>query len=616
MSGVSRKRAAPRPDSLIGVVRITAGHARIEPFDADGAPVAVGPGGKHGAKDGDAVVATVQSAGRGSGRGRGRGGEPVARIDEVLGALDAPGVDVEIVARRHGCRREFPQDALVAAARLGGIPPKELKKRERFDSPLPVTIDGETARDFDDAIAVAEGPDGGFRLFVHVADVAWYVAPGSPIDREAKARGTSVYFPDRVLPMVPQRLADDLCSLRPGEDKLVQTVVVDFDRRGGVVAARFADGVIRSAARLTYGQVAAFLDGGGMRMPITPEIAAMLRLADLLRDRLEAKRRARGSIDFDLPAPMILLDVEGTMTGITIEPRNRAHRMIEEFMLAANEAVARWLSSKSVPCLFRVHEDPDPVKVEALAVFARSLGLDLRMRREGLRSVDVQRLLDSAEGKPAYPVVVQIALRTMKQARYAPSDTGHFGLAADHYLHFTSPIRRYPDLVAHRALRAARHGARARHGDLAELSEACSLLEREAEAAEREVLEWKKVRFLRGREGETFSGLVTGVARFGLFVQLDGGIAEGLVRVDRLGSEWFEYDAHRHELRGAVTGTTFRLGDPLEVRVERVDALRRRIDLAPMSVPPERGAAPRRPGHNGGGQARARGPRRHGHGRR
>ena len=544
MSGVSRKRAAPRPDSLIGVVRITAGHARIEPFDADGAPVAVGPGGKHGAKDGDAVVATVQSAGRGSGRGRGRGGEPVARIDEVLGALDAPGVDVEIVARRHGCRREFPQDALVAAARLGGIPPKELKKRERFDSPLPVTIDGETARDFDDAIAVAEGPDGGFRLFVHVADVAWYVAPGSPIDREAKARGTSVYFPDRVLPMVPQRLAD------------------------------------------------------------------------LLRDRLEAKRRARGSIDFDLPAPMILLDVEGTMTGITIEPRNRAHRMIEEFMLAANEAVARWLSSKSVPCLFRVHEDPDPVKVEALAVFARSLGLDLRMRREGLRSVDVQRLLDSAEGKPAYPVVVQIALRTMKQARYAPSDTGHFGLAADHYLHFTSPIRRYPDLVAHRALRAARHGARARHGDLAELSEACSLLEREAEAAEREVLEWKKVRFLRGREGETFSGLVTGVARFGLFVQLDGGIAEGLVRVDRLGSEWFEYDAHRHELRGAVTGTTFRLGDPLEVRVERVDALRRRIDLAPMSVPPERGAAPRRPGHNGGGQARARGPRRHGHGRR
>ena len=546
MSGVSRKRAAPRPDSLIGVVRITAGHARIEPFDADGAPVAVGPGGKHGAKDGDAVVATVQSAGRGSGRGRGRGGEPVARIDEVLGALDAPGVDVEIVARRHGCRREFPQDALVAAARLGGIPPKELKKRERFDSPLPVTIDGETARDFDDAIAVAEGPDGGFRLFVHVADVAWYVAPGSPIDREAKARGTSVYFPDRVLPMVPQRLADDLCSLRPGEDKLVQTVVVDFD----------------------------------------------------------------------LPAPMILLDVEGTMTGITIEPRNRAHRMIEEFMLAANEAVARWLSSKSVPCLFRVHEDPDPVKVEALAVFARSLGLDLRMRREGLRSVDVQRLLDSAEGKPAYPVVVQIALRTMKQARYAPSDTGHFGLAADHYLHFTSPIRRYPDLVAHRALRAARHGARARHGDLAELSEACSLLEREAEAAEREVLEWKKVRFLRGREGETFSGLVTGVARFGLFVQLDGGIAEGLVRVDRLGSEWFEYDAHRHELRGAVTGTTFRLGDPLEVRVERVDALRRRIDLAPMSVPPERGAAPRRPGHNGGGQARARGPRRHGHGRR
>jgi ribonuclease R len=587
-------RPAPRPavvpkDVLLGVFQLNAKGAIVVPFDAsDGMPLPIPPAARQGAQSGDAVVVAVIRAGR--------GGNPEAKVTEVLGPVEAPGVDVQVVARRHALRREFPEEVRVAAAKMPrAISPKELSGRERFEDPPVVTIDGETARDFDDAVSVSELPGGGFRLFVHVADVSHYVRPGDAIDLEAQARGTSVYFPDRVYPMVPERLADDLCSLRPGDSRLVQSVVIDYDRKTEVVATRFADGVIRSAARLTYTQVADLLEGRSSQKTLSPEITSMLRRAEALRERLENRRRARGSVDFDLPAPTILLDVEGVMTGIKIEPRNRAHRMIEEFMLAANEAVATWLTTHRVPGLFRVHDNPDPLKIEGLAAFAKSLGLSLKSGRGGVRPGDIQRLLDEAEGLPAYPVVAQLSLRSMKQARYSGEDTGHFGLAAPHYLHFTSPIRRYPDLVVHRALRAARHKAKpALRGDLTELADACSKLEREAEAAERELLDWKKVKFLRGREGEAFAGVVTGVARFGIFVQLDGGIAEGLVRIERLGQEWFEFDPVRHELRGSASGRVHRLGDALNVRVERVDAVLRRVDLMPiLEREPAKDRAPR-----------------------
>ncbi|HEX4823201.1 MAG TPA: VacB/RNase II family 3'-5' exoribonuclease [Candidatus Polarisedimenticolaceae bacterium] len=572
-------RSSEPKKELIGILR----GSIVEPFDADdGPPVAVTSRGN--AREGDAVVATRIPATR-------KHAEE-AKIVESLGNVEAPGVDGEVVARRHHLRRTFPESVRIHAARIDRkIPEAELKKRERFDRPSPVTIDGESARDFDDAIAVEEAAGGGCRLYVHVADVSYYVKANDPIDKEATARGTSVYFPDRVFPMVPERLADDLCSLRPGEDRLVQSVVIDYDKKGNVVATRFADGVIRSAARLTYTQVAEVLDGNGTRLPIAHDVVAMLRSAEVLRARLETRRRARGSIDFDLPAPTILLDVEGVMTGIKVEQRNKAHRMIEEFMLAANEAVAAWMSSRHVPCLFRVHEAPDPVKIDGLAAFARSLGLTLRTKGGEITPGDVQRLLDEAEGLPAFPVVTQLALRSMKQARYAPEDEGHFGLAAPHYLHFTSPIRRYPDLLVHRALRAARTRHRApATGDLEALGESCSTFEREAEAAERELVDWKKVKFLRGREGEAMDGLVTGVARFGIFVQLAGGIGEGLVRVQRLGEEWFEFDPVRHEMRGAKSGRTFRLGDALRVKIDRVDTVLRRVDLSPVD---DRAEAPR-----------------------
>jgi len=603
----SASRPVPRPpivpkDVLLGVFQLTAKGGEVVPFDAsDGPPLPIAASARHGAQKDDAVVVAVVRGGRGGGT--------EAKVTEVLGPVEAPGVDVQVVARRHALRRNFPEEVRVAAAKMAReIPPKELAGRERFEAAPTVTIDGETARDFDDAVSVTEIPGGGFRLFVHVADVSYYVRPGDTIDAEAQARGTSVYFPDRVYPMVPERLADDLCSLRPGEDRLVQSAIVDFDRKGDVVATRFADGVIRSAARLTYTQVADLLEGRGERAPLPKSVAAMLRHAETLRDRLESRRRARGSVDFDLPAPTVLLDVEGVMTGIKIEPRNRAHRMIEEFMLAANEAVATWLSGHQVPCLFRIHDNPDPLKIERLAAFAKSLGLTLKSGRAGVRPGDIQRLLEDAEKLPAYPVVTQIALRSMKQARYSPEDSGHFGLAAPHYLHFTSPIRRYPDLVVHRALRAARHKAKpAVRGDLEALAASCSKLEREAESAERELVDWKKVKFLRGREGEAFAGVITGVARFGVFVQLEGGIAEGLVRIERLGQEWFEFDPVRHELRGSATGKTVRLGDTVKVRVDRVDAVLRRVDLSPIVDREPARARPERPrGRKGTGARRKR----------
>jgi ribonuclease R len=586
-------------ETLLGIFQSGAGGDVVVPFDADeGLPVAVPAGSSGEARDGDAVVAKRQRSVR-------RGGGDAASVIEVLGQVEAPGVDVEVVARRHHLRRGFPEAVRIHAARIARkIPDKELLKRERFDHPDPVTIDGETARDFDDAIAVEEAPEGGCRLYVHVADVSYYVKAGDPIDREAKERGTSVYFPDRVFPMVPERLADDLCSLRPGEDRLVQSVVIEFDKKGHAISSRFADGVIRSAARLTYTQVAEILDGVGARSPVAPEVAQMLRGAEVLRARLEARRRARGSIDFDLPAPMVLLDVEGVMTGIKIEPRNRAHRMIEEFMLAANEAVATWMSSHRVPCLFRIHESPDPLKIDGLAEFAKSLGLALRTKGGEIKPADVQRLLDEAEGMPAQPVLMQIALRSMKQARYAPEDDGHFGLAAPHYLHFTSPIRRYPDLVVHRLLRGLLTGqAGSLPTGLDAVAEECSQSERRAADAERELVEWKKTKFMMERVGEVFDGLVISTAKYGLFVELADLFVEGLVPIDTLPGDEYTYHENVRKVVGKRSRREFSIGDRVKVTLDRVDAAEKKLQFSLYEDEPKRsGGNPRRRVSHGAGR--------------
>jgi ribonuclease R len=553
----------------------------VEPFDpAAPGRVAVPGAFRHAAEAGDAVEVEVL-------RASADGALAEGRVLEVLGAMRRPGTDVEVAARRHSLAREFPSGALEEAARLpGGIPAEERGRRTLFDDPAPVTIDGETAKDFDDAVAVAPISGGGTRLWVHIADVSHFVRPGGALDWAARERATSVYFPGRVIPMLPERLSNDLCSLVPGRERLVQSAIVDFDAEGRVRGVRFADGIIRSDARLTYTEAAEMISGKTPRGTAGARIAAMLRAADRLRETLEAARRKRGSVDLDLPEPKILLDVEGAVTGVAVEERNPAHRLVESFMLAANEAVAARLARAGVPCLFRVHDPPDPAKVDALASFASNLGLRLPQGPDGkVTSRAIQRLLDDAEGRPEQTLLAQVALRSMMQARYDPAVSPHFGLAAKTYTHFTSPIRRYPDLIVHRSLRAfrIRRGAdlEALGAGLAELAAWCSTREREAEAAEREVLEWRKVAWLAGREGDRFEGIVTAVAPFGLFVRLNEALVDGLVRVERLGGDWFDHLPEKQELRGRGTGRSYRLGDTLEVTLTRVDTALRRIDLVP-----------------------------------
>ena len=523
------------------------------------------------------------------------------KVLERLGHLDDPGTDVRVVSEKYGLVPEFPAEVLEEAEglpqRIGRV---ESKERIRFDDPSPVTIDGETAQDFDDAVAVAELPRGGFRLWVHIADVSHFVTTASELDREACRRGTSVYFPGKVVPMLPERLSNGLCSLRPGEDRLVQTAILDFTAKGERRQVRFADGLIRSAARLTYTQVAAVLDGKKRVAGVPAGLMPMLKAANRLRRLLERRRHARGSIDFDLPEPQILLDVEGVMTGITIEPRNRAHRLIEEFMLAANEAVADHLEQRERACMFRVHEPPDPTRVEALAEFVKAFGLELRTSDGAIEPAAIQRLVEQADGRPEERVIGQVALRAMMQARYSAENTGHFGLASPSYCHFTSPIRRYPDLIVHRQLRALRRSAAEPlpGRGLVAVAETSSELERNAEAAERELLVWKKVAFIEDRVGESFDGVVTGVTRFGLFVQLVENLVEGLLRVERLGPEWFEFVESRLELRGADSGRAYRLGDRLRVRVERADRVRQRVDFSLIEPGPACGEK-RRKARNG-----------------
>jgi len=571
----------PRGRTVVGIYSGSHGAGLVVPFDpVERDPLRIPPALAAGAAHGQIVRVEVV-------RRPGAGERASARVLEIVGDSRLPGADVRLVALKYGLHEGFSEGARAAAARLPArIEAAVESARETFDDPAPVTIDPDTARDFDDAIAVTARPGGGYRLFVHVADVSHFVTPGSPVDVEARVRATSVYFPDRVLPMLPERLSDDLCSLRPGVPRLVHTVVLDFDREGAVRRARFADGVIRSAARLTYDEVDEVLAGAPPR-DVPAAVTAMLVRADALRERLEHRRRARGSIDFDLPEPQIVFDEAGNVSGVAVSPRTNAHRLVEECMLAANEAVAERLERTSGACLYRIHERPDPDKVEALSEFALALGIDWRPDPDAVTPRDFQALLTSVAGRPVERVVGAVALRSMKQARYSAGNAGHFGLAAPTYCHFTSPIRRYPDLVVHRLLRASRASARSGQTPREELDALaldCSRLERNAEAAERELVAWKKVVAIASRTGEEFTGIVTGVAPFGLFLSLEENLVEGLLRTERLGAEAFEHDARGHALRGSRSGTVFRLGDRMDVRVTRADPIARRVDFALASA--------------------------------
>jgi ribonuclease R len=513
------------------------------------------------------------------------------RVLEVLGDIEEPGVDTEIIIRKFGITDKHSDSAVAEATRLGAaVKEKDLKGRTDFRKIRTVTIDGEHARDFDDAITIETLANGQYRLGVHIADVAHYVPEGGALDEEAYERATSVYFPDRAVHMFPSELSTGLCSLNPHVDRLVQSCVMDIDRQGTVVRYEIHDGVIHSAARMTYTDVSAIL------MDRDPELLAkysdfvpMFETMRELFEILNGRRRRRGSIDFDLKEPAIILDDEGMVKQIIAAERRVANRIIEEFMLVANETVAEHLDSREVPTLYRIHEPPDPLKVAQFEEFVSTLGYSLAAPPNEVRPRHFQNLVQRIHGKPEEKPIAFLMLRTMQKARYAETNSGHFGLAAKSYTHFTSPIRRYPDLVVHRTLRESREGmgkdrVEELTDDLPEMGRHTSERERRAAEAERELVQWKKVRFMADKVGDEFDGYVTGVTAFGLFIELVEHFVEGMVHVSTMVDDYYRFIEGQHLLRGENTGQMYRLGDKVRVQVIKVDMERRQIDLGIVGI--------------------------------
>lgn len=538
-----------------------------------------------------------------------RKGTPVGRVIEILGSPDDFGIDVEIVIRKHHLPNRFPAEVIDQAQSIPAvITAAELKGRRDFrDLPI-VTIDGETARDFDDAVLVDKLANGHYSLQVHIADVSHYVTPASAIDREARLRGTSVYFPDRAVPMLPFELSTNICSLVPQADRLVLSALIEFDRHGEPVSFEFCRGVIRSAERMTYANVHLLLEGDPAQRARYAPLLERFELMRELAEILQHKRDRRGSIDFDLPEPSIEFDESGVMTGIARSPRTIAHRIIEEFMLAANEAVAAHLEQTGLAAIYRVHEQPDPKRVmefeEIAAQFGYSLGIgaipvsrhrykerkaegrtvhkDIILPKEiKLSSRAYQKLVAKIEGKPEERILSYLMLRSLKQARYSEENTGHFALAATHYTHFTSPIRRYPDLIVHRLLTASLEKlSYSNETELKSIADECSLTERRAAEAERELVEWKKAKFMEERVGEEFDGLIISTAKYGLFVELADLFVEGLVPIDTLPGDHYAYHENVRKVIGQRTRREFSIGDRVCVILERADPLERKLQFS------------------------------------
>src|SRR4051812_28793092 len=510
----------------------------------------------------------------------------LGRVLDVLGDIEEPGVDTEIIIRKYGISDVHGEDAIAEAKRLGGaVKEKDIRGRTDFRPITTVTIDGEHARDFDDAITIEKLPNGNYWLGVHIADVAHYVPEGGPLDEEAYERSTSVYFPERAVHMFPSELSTGLCRLNPNVDRLVQSCLMEIDRRGEVVRYEIHDGVIHSDARMTYTGVNAILTDHDPVM--TKKYSALVPMFETMRELfqiLNGRRKRRGSIDFDLKEPEIILDDEGMVEQIIALERNVAHRLIEEFMLVANETVAQHLDDNNVPTLYRIHEQPDPLKVDQFEEFISTMGYGLGAPSNAVRPRHFQRLVEKIHGKPEEKPIAFLMLRTMQKARYDPQNQGHFGLAASSYTHFTSPIRRYPDLIVHRTLRESRQGMNEERSeqlveDLPEIARHTSERERRANEAERELVQWKKVRFMADKVGDEFDGYITGVTAFGLFIELIEHFVEGMVHVSTMADDYYRFIERQHVLRGENTGRVYRLGDKVRVQVVKIDMERRQIDL-------------------------------------
>jgi len=510
------------------------------------------------------------------------------RVVEVLGFIGDPGVDIEIVVRKHHIPHIFPDDVLHEADSIAlEVPADVIAQRVDLRDRNIVTIDGETAKDFDDAVEVQKLPNGNYLLGVHIADVAHYVTEGSLLDAEAFERATSVYFPGRAIPMLPERLSNGICSLNPKIERLTFSCEMEIDPRGRFLEHKIYKSVIRTRERMTYTEVNAILTARTPELEarygyLIPDFERMHELYEVLRRR----REQRGSIDFDLPEAEVMLDATGVIEAIRATERNVAHRLIEEFMLSANEVVARELVFANQPGLYRVHPQPDAQKLEDLKEILKEFKLKLRGDVEEIRPAELQRVLKEVAGRPEERFLTNIILRSMKRASYSEESTGHFALAFEHYCHFTSPIRRYPDLIVHRRLHeliksGPLHGERREEIERAHPQYALQSSDRErrAEEASREVMEWKKVIFMRDKVGNEYTGIVTGVAPFGLFVELDEIFVQGMVPVATIGGDFWRFTEKEHRMRGESTGRELRLGDHVKIRVESIDEDRHQIEF-------------------------------------
>jgi ribonuclease R len=508
---------------------------------------------------------------------------PEGRVTHILGYPDDPEVEPQIIIHKYDLPYRFSSAASREALSLPRSPSsQDFEDRVDLRRIPTFTIDGERAKDFDDAVSVEEEGDGGVKLYVSISDVSYYVQEGSGLDEEAYLRGTSVYFPDRAIPMFPPELSNEICSLQPRVERLTVTVELKYNARGDQIGVRFYPSVIRSDERLTYTIVRKTLldrdDDLRKRYDrLLPSLEAML----LLCGKLRQKRAERGALDFDLPEPEVILNLQGETEEVIRAERNLAHQMIEEFMIAANEAVAAFIGESGVSSLYRIHEPPSQEAVEEFKRFVSNLGYRMEKRGPNDGPIVLQRILGAVKGKAEERVVNNILLRSMKWAKYSAANAGHFGLASGAYTHFTSPIRRYPDLMVHRILKKTllKQEVRITEEALAGKADHLSHRERVAMEAEREILDRYRIRFMKDKVGEVYEGIISGVTAFGFFVELKEIFVEGLVRMTTLHDDYYHYYEERYCLMGERTRKVFRIGDEVRVRLDRVDVERRHIDF-------------------------------------
>ncbi len=525
------------------------------------------------------------------------GGEkkkPEGMVTEIIGHVNDPGTDILSIIRAYDLPEEFPPEVMRQAALM----PDRVDEREtagRLDlRHIPtVTIDGEEAKDLDDAITISKENEDHYTLGVHIADVTHYVREGSPLDEEALKRGTSVYLVDRVIPMLPHRLSNGICSLNAGEDRLALSCIMEIDGRGTVIGHQVSETVIRVDRRMTYTAVNAVItdrDPGTMKEyeELVPMFDLMKELADILR----ARRRQRGSIDFDFPESRIILDEQGRPVDIRPYERNAAARIIEDFMLLANETIAENYFWQELPFVYRTHDYPDPEKMKRLGIFINNFGYSIRTQNGEVHPKEIQKLLDRIEGTPEEALISRLTLRSMRQAKYSTVCTGHYGLAANYYTHFTSPIRRYPDLQIHRIIKENLRGGvtekRIVHYDriLPEVTVQCSAMERRAEEAERETDKLKKCEYMSRHIGEVYEGAISGVTSWGLYVELPNTV-EGLIRVSEMKGDYFVFDEEHMEMAGEATNIRYRLGQKVRVQVAGTDRMTRTIEFVLWDDPSE-----------------------------